>query len=201
MNVAHSALPVNKLLTEFSNQDDSLSNVMIEGDDQSSLHLRNQRNKSMENVLSLAQFQESRQNQSQLLVRDDGSNASQERMLRNQIITRTPNFYKRNLDEAEKMASLERMRNHSFERITIDLPQIVNIKNYGPITQNNKKQIKRKSGLGDGSSFDFLDATTGASNGRNQPNIHTTDVSQDKAIKIGDYSTTLSRSEAIASAS
>ena len=54
MNVAHSALPVNKLLTEFSNQDDSLSNVMIEGDDQSSLHLRNQRNKSMENVLSLA---------------------------------------------------------------------------------------------------------------------------------------------------
>ena len=83
-------------------------------------------------------------------------------MLRNQIITRTPNFYKRNLDEAAKMASLERMRNNSLERITIDLPQIVNMNSHGPVTLEHKNMLP-KSKAGDGSSFDFLDATTGAS--------------------------------------
>ena len=65
--------------------------------------------------------------------------------MRNQMVTRTPNFFKRNLDEeAKKRMSIEKIKQHedqsSMERITIDLPNIANnSSNYnGPITVDNK---------------------------------------------------------------
>ena len=84
------------------------------------------------------------------------------------------------------MASLERMRNNSLEKITIDLPQIVNMNSHGPVTLEHKNMLP-KSKAGDGSSFDFLDATTGASQGRNQVNkIFTTEKSNSRDIRVGD---------------
>ena len=59
--------------------------------------------------------------------------------------------------------SLERMRNESLDKITIDLPAISGTHNsQGPITLEHKLREKQ-SRVGDNSSFDFLDATTGAS--------------------------------------
>ena len=69
----------------------------------------------------------------------------EEEDMRNQMVTRTPNFFKRNLDEeAKKRMSIEKIKQHedqlSMERITIDLPNIANnSSNYnGPITVDNK---------------------------------------------------------------
>ena len=60
------------------------------------------------------------------------------------------------------------MRNESLDKITIDLPAIGStLNNLGPITLNNKNKEIRSKG-GENSSFDFLDATTGVSQGRNQ---------------------------------
>ena len=70
--------------TEVSQfDDDYYSNLNLMTDEKSESNLRNQRNRSMENILSLAQFQEMRQNQSQMLIRGDESYDAQEKMLRN----------------------------------------------------------------------------------------------------------------------
>jgi hypothetical protein len=66
---AHGAQPLGTEVSQFD--DDYYSNLNLMTDEKSESNLRNQRNKSMENILSLDQFQQMRQNQSQMLIRGD----------------------------------------------------------------------------------------------------------------------------------